>query len=418
LKLNLDDDTSDYGDDPEMLCSPIIELAPAPVAGPSRATRRAWGTRGPQPYKRWSDDHDAHEGPTDNKLVPFCSHKGTSLTDPSTASISIDIGRSLDKYLAYAKINCGYTLLCVDCKDNSKSNFIEWIVDSGASVHFTDNKADFSDLRFFDEKDWPKAQTANGAAAIHGHSTVFMKTWVDSTNPQMVTISCLSPVFYMPGIGTHLLSMGLLLKGNMQIKGDERTLEFIQAQTGKVKIVALTRLFTDTIYWVNSEVLTGSELTAHKSMHRDNYDLWHRRLGHPGKQVFEKFESSMRNFPRSIKVPKNPPVCEGCAKGKMHSRSFPENSAHATCLFQWIHSDLKEFVVQSYHKHKYYISFLDDNSSHSWISLLKKKSDSKAASKQFIAMVKMQYNMTIGEWMTDNGGEYVKLLKDEGIEIQ
>jgi len=38
-------------------------------------------------------------------------------------------------------------------------------------------------------------------------------------------------------------------------------------------------------------------------------------------------------------------------------------------------------------------------------------------------MVKMQYNTTIGEWMTDNGGEYVdkdyvKLLKDEGIEIQ
>ena len=35
----------------------------------------------------------------------------------------------------------------------------------------------------------------------------------------------------------------------------------------------------------------------------------------------------------------------------------------------------------------------------------------------------MQYNATIGEWMTDNGGEYidkdyVKLLKDEGIEIQ
>jgi len=423
LKLNLDDDMSDYGDDPETLCSPIIEPAPTPVAGPSRTSRRAWETTGPQPYKHWSDDHDAYEGPTDNELVPFCSHKGTSLTDLSTASISIDIGRSLDKYLAYAKINCGYASLCADCKDNSKSNFIEWIVDSGASVHFTDNKADFSDLRFFDEKDRPKAQTANGAAAIHGHGTVFVKTWVDNTNSQTATISRLSPVFYMPGIGIHLLSMGLLLKGNMQIKGNEHTLEFFQTQTGKVKIVALTKLFTDTIYWVKSEVLTGSELTTHKSMHRDNYDLWHRRLGHPGKQVFEKFESSMRNFPRSIEVPKNPPVCEGCAKGKMHSRSFPENSAHATRPFQRIHSDLKEFAVQSYHKYKYYISFLDDNSSHSWISLLKKKSDSKTASKQFIAMVKMQYNMTIGEWMTDNGGEYVdkdyvKLLKDEQIKIQ
>jgi len=162
LKLNLDDDMSDYGDDPETLCGPIIEP---------------------------------------------------------------DIGRLLDKYLAYAKINCGYTSFCADCKDNSKSNFIEWIVDSGASVHFTDNKVDFSDLRFFDEKNRPQAQTTNGAAAIHSHGTVFMKTWVDNTTPKMVTISCLSPVFYMPGMGICLLSMGLLLKGNMQIKGDECTLE-------------------------------------------------------------------------------------------------------------------------------------------------------------------------------------------------
>jgi len=138
-----------------------------------------------------------------------------------------------------------------------------------------DNKADFSNLKFFDEKNQPQAQTANGATAIHGHGTVFVKTWVDSTTPQMVTISHLSLVFYMPGMGICLLSMQLLLKGNMQIKGDECTLEFIKAQTGKVKIVALTRLFTNKIYWVNSEVLTGSELTAHKSMHRDDYTLWH-----------------------------------------------------------------------------------------------------------------------------------------------
>jgi len=75
----------------------------------------------------------------------------------------------------------------------------------------------------------------------------------------MVTISCLSLVFYMPGMGICLLLMGLLLKGNMQIKGDEHTLKFIKAQTGEMKIVALTRLFTDTLYWVNLEVLTGSD---------------------------------------------------------------------------------------------------------------------------------------------------------------
>jgi len=42
----------------------------APVAGPIRISRHTWETRCPQPYKCWSDDHDAYEGPTDNELVP------------------------------------------------------------------------------------------------------------------------------------------------------------------------------------------------------------------------------------------------------------------------------------------------------------------------------------------------------------
>ena len=111
--------------------------------------------------------------------------------------------------------------------------------DSGASVHFTGDKSDFSELKLFTEKERPLAQTANGAAAIHGTGTIFIKTYVDNTPDKMTTtISRLSPVFYMPGVGVRLLSMGLLLKGNMQIKGNECTFEFIDAQSGKVKIVA------------------------------------------------------------------------------------------------------------------------------------------------------------------------------------
>ena len=108
---------------PRDALGPIIEPAPAPLAGPIRISRHTWETRGPQPYKRWSDDHDTYEGPMDNELVPFCSHKGALLTDPTLASISLDIGRSLDKYLA-ANIQCDFVSLCADCKDNSKEVFI------------------------------------------------------------------------------------------------------------------------------------------------------------------------------------------------------------------------------------------------------------------------------------------------------
>ena len=107
------------------------------------------------------------------------------------------------------------------------------------SVHFTADKSDFSELKLFTENERPFAQTANGAAAIHSAGTVFIKSYVDNTPDKMtITISRLSLVFYMPGVGVRLMSMGLLLKGNMLIKGNECTFEFIDAYSGKVKIVA------------------------------------------------------------------------------------------------------------------------------------------------------------------------------------
>jgi len=50
LKLNLDNDMSDYGEDPETLCGPIIEPGPvpAPAAGPVRISRHTWEKMGPQ----------------------------------------------------------------------------------------------------------------------------------------------------------------------------------------------------------------------------------------------------------------------------------------------------------------------------------------------------------------------------------
>ena len=80
----------------------------------------------------------------------------------------------------------------------------------------------------------------------------------------------------MQGIRVHLLSMGLLIKGIMKIKGDECALRFIDAQSGQAKIVATHRCFAKMIYCINSEVfLVGEELTVHRSMYRDDYDLCH-----------------------------------------------------------------------------------------------------------------------------------------------
>ena len=96
----------------------------------------------------------------------------------------------------------------------------------------------------------------------------------------------------------------------------------------------------------------------------------------------------------------------------MPSKAFPLSHTHAKALFELIHSDLKEVSTSSYHKYKYFVTFLDDYSSHAWIAFLKKKSDAFQAMQMFKTTVEQQYNAIIKHWRFDGGGEFTKFEKE------
>ena len=139
--------------------------------------------------------------------------------------------------------------------------------------------------------------------------------------------------------------------------------------------------------------------------------------------ILRKAVENTSDFPKGIKFPTTDPICRGCAEGKMPSASFPPSLNRATRPFEIVHTDLKSFPVLSYHKYKYFITFLDNYTSHGWIVMIKLKSDMKVIIKQFNAMVKNQFNFTVGTFRSDEGGEYndrelLDDLKDLGIQIQ
>jgi hypothetical protein len=106
----------------------------------------------------------------------------------------------------------------------------------------------------------------------------------------------------------------------------------------------------------------------------------------------------------------------------MTASQFPRSVGRAKHPFEKIHLDLKSFSTDSYSRYKYFISFIDDYSSHAWVMLLRKKSDALEAIRNFLAMVKTQYGTTIKEWMSDGGGEYKsdeldRTFKENGIKI-
>jgi hypothetical protein len=153
-----------------------------------------------------------------------------------------------------------------------------------------------------------------------------------------------------------------------------------------------------------------------------DYELLHRRLGHPSRDVLRAAKKHIKDFP-DVDIPSTAPICPGCEMGKQPNRTFPHSEKRASTPFELIHSDLKSFEIESYHKYKYAVVFYDDYTSMAWLVLIKTKDQTLKATKQFHAYVRTQFNAVVKHWRSDAGGEYTskaftEYMRDNGIHIQ
>ena len=161
------------------------------------------------------------------------------------------------------------------------------------------------------------------------------------------------------------------------------------------------------LYWLDAETtFINAQVVDTPDVHKVDYDLMHHRLGHPSKEVLRHAKDHTKGFPDGITIPSTPDLCPGCAQGKMPAASHPPSTTRAKAPFDRIHSDLKSFPLPSYRKYKYFIVFLDDHTSYVWITLLCDKALAITALKQWLTLIKNQFDLTIKEWMSDAGGEY------------
>jgi len=71
----------------------------------------------------------------------------------------------------------------------------------------------------------------------------------------------------------------------------------------------------------------------------------------------------------------------------MTNRPFPPSTRRASRPFELIHSYLKSFPIDSYHKYRYTIVFFDDYTSSTWTVNLRTKDAALTATSQFLALV-------------------------------
>ena len=354
---------------------------------------------------------------------PFTIAHNADLRTPSqlaTKLRSYDV-QSCVKDEIESAFNCAYgsdITKCAKCKDQSSATgSVRWLLDSGASSHFTHSLQDF--IEYEDIKQPICVQTASRPIHIKGKGAVLITHTIRHKGHDRKRTTRLYPVFYIPEITGRLLSVGEFLQQGLRVYGDTRAMILRRENSTVPLIQCMPAKPGHTIYWLETVI---TDMKAHATIYSVDYHLMHRRLGHPSKDVLRHARSKTKGFPQELDFPSEAPVCPGCAQGKMSSLAHLPSDLRASTPFEKVHSDLKSFPVESYHKYKYFISFLDDYTSYAWVVCLRTKSGAIGALKQYTALVKNQFDTTIKEWMSDAGGEYksdvfLNTLKDQGIRI-
>ena len=84
-----------------------------------------------------------------------------------------------------------------------------------------------------------------------------------------------------------------------------------------------------------------------------------------------------KEVPRLPKIQvKHEGICKGCVQGKNAKKTFPSSESKAKGILEIIHSDVcGPMSSNSLSGYVYYVSFIDDFSSKTWIYFLKGKNE-------------------------------------------
>ena len=92
---------------------------------------------------------------------------------------------------------------------------------------------------------------------------------------------------------------------------------------------------------------------------------------------------------------------------KQRKLSFPTHGSHANSIFHLVHLDIwGPLSTTSIHGHSYFLIVIEDHSRHTWLFLMKHKSETSLHIISFAKMIKTLFNYTIKAIRFDNELEF------------
>ncbi|KAL0641846.1 hypothetical protein Bca4012_102697 [Brassica carinata] len=255
------------------------------------------------------------------------------------------------------------------------------IVDSGASHHMISDTSLIKDI----EPACGNVMIANGdriAIKGIGNLNLFDKE---------------SRAFYMPEFTSNLLSVKRCTTDlHCNVIFSPNDVKFQDIDTRKMIGKGVTK---GELYMLEDIAPISNSSFSFSSVSSLNNDaLWHAtRLGHP-------HDRALNLMLPGVMYKNN---CEACILGKHCRTVFPTSETTYEHCFDLVHSDVWTAPCMSRDSHKYFVTFIDEKSKYTWLTLLPSKDRVLEAFMNFQAYVSNQYNATVKVLRSDNGGEYI-----------
>lgn len=302
---------------------------------------------------------------------------------------------------------------------NAYEGKVQWLADSGASEHMSNNINLFEKLVPLDNP-IEIAVALNGKSATAKYSGPIKMIAVCGSKTRECT---LENVLFAPDLRCNLFSIRKVEMAGMDVVFKNGGVKVIKDS----EVVACGRRrglqYEMEFFAKNTDV---SSLYSCGKLQKCN-QLWHRRFGHISEKNLEKIvaKNMVIGFEKSGTEDDCEMYCEPCIEAKQTRKPFvvcPER--RATRVLELIHTDVCGPVTPVGHDgSRYYVSFIDDWSRFTIIYTVRSKNQVLECFRLYEAMVTAKFGRKISRIRSDNGGEYrneefEQFCRQKGIQME
>jgi hypothetical protein len=272
----------------------------------------------------------------------------------------------------------------------------EWILDSGCTYHMCPNKDWFCDF-----------ENVNGGQVLMGNHMACQVKGIGTITLRVKdnNVLVLEKTRYVPDLQRNLISLGVLDDLNYDI----------MINAGYIKILRNSHLIVEApkrhgLYILQTQNIFDSTSAA-LSVSNDKSQIWHKRLGHisdKGLQILKKQGAFGNDNIEKLSF------CDYCILGKHNRLPFLPGMHKSVSILEYLHADLwGPANVPTHTSFKYFLLIIDDFSRKNWIFLLKSKSDTFTAFKDWKTLIENQTDKRVKVLRTDNGLEFCNYEFDD-----